>query len=153
MVQEFTWISTAGRFGNTLGRKVNCKINFSKMRAQMSVKELNQNPLERLCRQLLKGKKQQPNPEYLYSLQLAKYLLENYDLLGPWAKQQQDLLEQVSLMFGENWKPEKVQKLLHGELSLRNLEEKQKKLQPLGTYLVENLYDILSSNVPKLLTL
>lgn len=115
----------------------------------MNVQQLNQDPLENLCESLLKKANHQPDPDYLYSLQLAQYLLENYDLRGPWAKRQLDLLEQVKMMFGfEN--QEKIQKWLHGDHTLQSLLPNQKNLQQLGTFLVENLYQSLPCNIPRL---
>lgn len=121
----------------------------------MTVKRLNRHPFNALCERLLKQAKQDVNPEYLASLQLAEWFLQQ-----PPAAQQsplngfrESLLEQVQLMYG--WgEPERAQHLLTNypeqdvlaaslqqEKDLRNLEPWQA-----GAVLVENLQGNLAEH-------
>jgi len=97
----------------------------------------NIHPSELLSKQLLKKAYQQPDPNYLYSLQLLQWTLENHELEGPWKKDRQRLIDQVNQMF--LWDHKLVQKLL--DLDRLSLEEKDP-LQ-LGVFLAENLHHSL----------
>jgi hypothetical protein len=103
--------------------------------------KLNNNPLNRLCEQLLRKEKVNPDPYSLYSLQLVKWGLENLDLLGPWAQQQEGLLEQANMMFGQDWRPEEVQHILQSQLDPNSLEKSGTNPQQLATFLIENLHE------------
>jgi len=67
----------------------------------MSVKQFNQNPLNQLCRKALVALGQVPSPNILHSLQLAIWALENFQMKGPWARNQQDLLDHAQAL-GDN---------------------------------------------------
>ncbi len=103
--------------------------------------KLNNNSLNRLCKQLLCKEKVSPNPYDLYSLQLVLWGLENLDLSGPWAQQQEGLLEQTYIMFGQDRRPEEVQHILQDQLDLNSLEESVRNPQQLATFLIENLHE------------
>jgi len=70
----------------------------------------NLNQWERVAKKLLDQLKQESDPQNLYSLQLLSWLLDNYQLKGPWAKYESLFQEQVKVMFA--WNPAGVQRVL-----------------------------------------
>ena len=95
----------------------------------------NQNKWELVAKKLLDSEKQESSPESLYSLQLLQWLLEKYELTGPWSKFQDVFQERVKRMFG--WSPDRVQKVLLNEFQAD--EKEQKSASKFGMLLLENL--------------
>ncbi len=120
----------------------------------------NDQPFNLLCQDLLKQVGGDPDPSYLYSLQLAEWMLENRpDLIpDPAAKHIAELLQQVHLLYGaEN--PNLAQKLLlklePGENIPAEARAEAERLQgkspeEVGAKLVDVLYTNLSQLLPLL---
>jgi hypothetical protein len=102
----------------------------------------NAHPLEQVFKKALAHARQEQNPEYLYSLQLLKWALENHKLEGPWDDDQYKVLEQVRMMF--HWKPENIEKALYEGLNPDLLDPKDP-LQ-LAMWLAENLHIVIFEN-------
>ena len=75
-----------------------------------ALRRLNRNPVNRLCRRLLARLNAPGDPNALYSLQLARWGLENRDVQASWARYRAEVAEQALVM--EAWPPEAAQKFL-----------------------------------------
>ncbi len=111
---------------------------------EKQVRLLNSQPLNQEALKKLQELQLKPDPSSLYLLQLAEWGLEKLKLSGPWAQNQNDLLEQVRVMYG--WK--------NPEQYLLNPEDGQQPQntspQSLASELVENLYGNLQKFRPEL---
>ena len=68
---------------------------------------LNNHPLNRLAKKHLNSLGANPSQQYLYSLQLVTWGLENLEVEGSWRKEQQrDLLEFAQMLHGGNERSE-----------------------------------------------
>ena len=95
----------------------------------------NQNKWELVAKKLLEKEDQQPDPYYLYSLQLLQWLLGKYEMVGHWARYQDMFQERVMRMFG--WNPDHVQQALWKDF--KTDEKELGNASDLGVLLLENL--------------
>lgn len=109
----------------------------------MTVPRYNLLPLNRAAKEALLKLDRQPDPSNLYVLQLLDWGLSSLEFEGPLAKVQNDLLEQVRVMYG--WKPKLA-------LSLFEAEPPDQSEDPefLVLNLAENLLQSLSEFRPEL---
>lgn len=113
----------------------------------------NGNRLNQVCSQKLRAAGQQADPGYLFSLQLARYGLDEPEerVPGPAAKRLPELRDLADQMF--LWSPDVSQDhLLAREQSPEALGEFLESLEPAAAalQLVENLYDNLRARHPQL---
>lgn len=120
--------------------------------------DLNRNPLNRLAKEHLLQLGQSPDPEYLYSLQLVRWILEEEPSYLPSPADQfaAELKERASEMLA--WKPENAQTWLTTEpnepltRAVRIVAETIEDEEPrdAAATLVEILYRNLQASMPSL---
>jgi hypothetical protein len=124
------------------------------------IQSLNNNPLNQVCRELLRQVGEDADPSYLYSLQLAEWVLDKRPDLVPGMASRHipALLLNAQGMYG--WPDQNlVQKLLlgmeedstlQGEMLLEAKRLKDQTPEDAGSRLVDILYENLSSHIPLL---
>ena len=100
----------------------------------------NQLPMELLCERKLREAKQQPDPYALFSLQLMRWFLQEYELAGPWKDRREDLQRHADKMLG--WDPEVVQNILFRDNLVNAWMLEDEEPGNLGMFLAENLNEL-----------
>jgi len=88
----------------------------------MTVKKLNNHPIEQACKKLLESEKQQPSSNLLFSLQLIDRFLETHNLIGHWKKNEYFFREQIKAWMSPYPRiARNAQSVLYGETTTRDL--------------------------------
>lgn len=122
-----------------------------------SIDKLNRHPVNQLTRKFLRQLHQSPDPLRLYALQLAIYGLEKWKLTGPWAQDQDILLNLAEALEPQIGPAAALAYLGQREegrkgTDLELLAETLSAMTPheAGMFLIENLYENLRPHNPAL---